>query len=232
MNYHEILKAIVFCFIIFIFVGFFWIFTQIFSNNLEQFFLWKTAYSNQSLLASIINNVSNPEILFPARNWQIKDLEIDAPSAISVNITDNGSQAKILFEKNSGKKLPIASLTKLMTAVISIENYNSSQEVKISKKAAAQGGLFKAGETFSTDTLVQAMLIGSDNSAAYALSEVMDKEKFVGLMNAMAEKFELLNTYYSDPVGSDTNNYSTAEDLAKLTKKLLEDYPLIFQKTT
>ncbi len=238
MNYHEILKAIVFCFIIFIFVGFFWIFTQLFSNNLEQFFLWKVASNNQSLLASIGNGASNMmqatslENFLPIRKWQVEDLNVDAKAALSAQINTNTSREKILFEKNKDEKLPIASLTKLMTAAVSLDNYDFSQNIKINKTAEAQKGFFSAGETFSAETLLYAMLIGSDNTAAYALSEQMGEEKFVGLMNAKAKEFGLSNMYYSDPVGVGSNNYSTAEDLAKLTEQLLQKYPLIFKITS
>ncbi len=160
---------------------------------------------------------------------QRQELNINAESFISTRV--DSSQQVVLIGKNQQKQLLIASLTKLMTAMVSLDNYDFSQNITISKEAVAQGGFFKAGEVFPVKTLLYAALIGSDNSAAYALSELMGKDKFFNLMNIKAKELGLLNTYYSNSVGFGLENHSTAEDLVKLTKQILEKYSLIFQIT-
>ncbi len=230
MDYHEILKAVAFCVIIFMFVMFFGLFTQIFSGNLEQFFIWKTVYNSQSFAGSLINSAPKNVIDFPVRDWQVENLKIDADASFSAQLDGRGRE-KILFENNGDKQLLIASLTKLMTAAVALDNHDLLEKVVVSKEDVAQGGNLRAGDSLSVKDLLYAMLIGSDNSAAYALSKIMGREKFVALMNEKAKEFGMENTYYTNSVGFGTKTHSTAGDLAKLTYQILENYPQIFAIT-
>lgn len=206
---------------------------QWFSNSLYGFFEKKTAQKQQSFLASakdapISQNVS--QNLLPPRNWQIEDLKIDAEAAISVE-TDLSAQEKILFKKNETKILPIASLSKLMTALIVLENYNLQHQVTITKTDALQEGEqgeLKEGQSLSVENLLYIMLIESSNDAAYSLSGIMGQDKFIALMNVEAKILELSNTYFTDSSGLD-GSYSTASDLVALIKHLLNKYPLAWE---
>ena len=152
---------------------------------------------------------------------------INSSSAISTKIVNN--EIKILFEKNKDKKLPIASLTKLMTALIVLEKYDLSQKFVINKRAMAEigeQGNLKEGETLSIKNLLYIMLIESSNRAAYALSEVMGNDRFVEEMNNKAKLIDLSNTYFIDSTGLDPNSYSTAKDLVILSRYLFEKYPI------
>ena len=152
---------------------------------------------------------------------------INSSSAISTKIINN--EIKILFEKNKDKKLPIASLTKLMTALIVLEKYDLSQKFVINKRAMAEigeQGNLKEGETLSIKNLLYIMLIESSNRAAYALSEVMGNDRFVEEMNNKAKLIDLSNTYFIDSTGLDPNSYSTAKDLVILSRYLFEKYPI------
>jgi D-alanyl-D-alanine carboxypeptidase len=175
------------------------------------------------------NNASVPKKLSsPVRNPEALNLNMDAESAISLWISGNGDQEKVLFEKNADEKLLIASLTKLMTADIVLENYDLSEDATISKRAVTEGGYFKEGEVFPVKTLLYTMLIGSDNIAAYALSEKIGTDKFAALMNQKAKDLGLSNTYYSNSVGFGLKNHSTANDLTELIKWILKNQPSIF----
>lgn len=178
-------------------------------------------------------------------------LEIRAKAALSVTFNESDRQ-KILFEKNINQPLPIASLTKLMTAVVVLENqdyYNLENTwVVISKTAAGQdnvpnyGNLDESqGESFKAGQLLDLMLIYSSNDAAFALSQVMGTENFVEKMNRKAEELGLENTYFVNPTGLDpedthyhlpTQNYfnhSTARDLFKLSQYILKNRPSVFE---
>lgn len=165
----------------------------------------------------------------PYRDWQVKDIEVLAQSAISVesNLLD---EDKVLFKKDGDIKLPIASLTKLMTAMVALKNYDLTDKVTISQDAILQEGkknVLKQQDVVSVKDLLYIMLIESSNQAAYALSEVKGEKNFVELMNQEAEKLGLKNTHFSDPTGLSSENYSTAEDLIELTEYLLKNYPII-----
>ncbi len=218
-------------------LGCFWWGMSFLGKNLEDFFLWKiTRY--QEVFPAKISNI--PQFLKPTRNWKIEDLEIKAKSAIFVQI-DSSNQKKVLFKKNGSQKLAIASLTKLMTALVVLDNYNLSQLVEINEEAVLQEGKqgeLKTGEILSVKNLLYIMLIESSNDAAYALSEIIGKESFIDMMNHKARSIGLKNTYFGNPTGldpinsSDLINYSTAEDLIKLTEYLLENQPLIWEILT
>jgi hypothetical protein len=196
----------------------FWWGINVFQKNLEDFLFWERMAAQPELLTTQIIWEEKLEKLKPLRNRQIDDFEIGAGAAISVfvnSFNQNFSQAaeKILFEKNSDRALPIASLTKLMTANVVLGNYDINQE-KIVK-------------------LLFPLLIESNNNAAINLAEVIGKEAFVELMNLEAKKLGMNNTHFVNPTGLDSKeksiNYSTPKDLVKLAKYITFERPLIWE---
>lgn len=145
---------------------------------------WSLSKNKDLFLGSFLNIpiIEEPALsegeappLLPHRNWDIQDLDLQSESAVAVELSFSGSD-KILFKKDSHKKLPIASLTKLMTAVVVVENYNPHDLIKVSKNAVYQEGVqgaLKLGEPMEASDLLYIMLIESSNQAAYALSEGM-----------------------------------------------------------
>lgn len=171
------------------------------------------------------------EEYFPIRNWSIEEPEINAESGIILNIKKNGKQT-ILFDKNKDDVLPIASLTKIMTAIIVLENFDLEQIIKVSKESVSvlgdKGHLF-VGEELKTKDLLYIMLIESSNDAATAL--VLDGhigyKEFINLMNEKAKDLNLKNTYFIDPAGLSSQNISSVIDLANLTQYTL-NYPILW----
>ena len=156
-----------------------------------------------------------------------KGLQLTAKSALSIEI-ENGNE-KILFKKNEKQQLPIASLTKLMTTLVVLQQYDLNQEVIITEdslKQEGEQGDLKVGQTLSVKDLLYITLIESSNRSAFALSEIISTEQFVILMNQTAKELGLTNTHFDDSTGLDAKSYSTAEDLVKLSKHLFENYPL------
>lgn len=150
-------------------------------------------------------------------------------SSISV-ATDLSDYRKVLYESDSDTKRPIASLTKLMTAIVVLDNVDLTQTITVSDKAGSQSTLktdVKAGDSFVGRDLFYIMLIKSSNKAAYALAESIGTEKFVELMNQKVSEIRLENTFYKDPTGLSAENVSIASDLVKLTEYILKDYPQI-----
>jgi len=169
---------------------------------------------------------------------------IEAESVASFKINKTGKQ-RFLFRKNSDKSLPIASLTKLMTALLVMENtpyndYNLAKKIIVSKTAAGQYnvpiyGNLKQGQQISVEEFLELILHYSSNDAAFALAEVIGFENFIEKMNEKAKILGLENTYFTNPTGLDPENsdlipnYSTASDLIKLSSYILENHPLIFE---
>ena len=128
----------------------------------------------------------------------------------------------ILWEKDMNTRRPIASITKIMTALVVLEENSLNDIVKISQTASGIEGSriwLAAGEKVSVRDLLYATLIHSANDAAFALAEYNagSIKGFVDKMNTKAQQLELENTHFSNPVGFDgPENYSTAQDIAKL----------------
>lgn len=203
---------------------------QWFSNSMYGFFDEKTAQNQQNFLASAQNVVISQNLL-PARNWQIEDLKIEAEAAISVE-TNLSTQEKVLFRKDETKILPIASLSKLMTALVVLDNYNLQYQTIITEADVLQEGDqgdLKVGQLLSIKNLLYIMLIESSNDAAYCLSGIMGQDNFIALMNSESKTLGLSNTYFVDSSGLNSGSYSTAKDLVVLTKHLLNKYPLIWE---
>ena len=195
-----------------------WIFQNCFAGQRET-----------SSLADVSGAVQN--IVSPTPTDPPPALKINAESAISVE-SNLLSADKIIFEKSGSEKLPIASLTKLMTAVVAIDNYNLSDEISVDAAADAQDSLkqdVKLGDTMPAESFLEIMLVESSNKSAYTLAEKMGEQKFSALMNQKAKNIGLQNTFFADPTGLSSQNVSTAQDLAKLAEYILKNYPKIGQ---
>ena len=172
---------------------------------------------------------------YPFRNWNVSNPEISAKIALVFDV----SRQKILWQKNGlHEKRPIASLTKLATALAIMENAKLDDVYKVSKKAVeAHGemGNLRVGEELTVKNLLYALLVESSNDAATALAENISAQggsaqggrvvkNLVGLMNQKARELGLVNTFFSDPSGLDPQNYSSAWDLNRLMQEVAK-YP-------
>ena len=169
--------------------------------------------------------------------------EINADSVFSVKIDGRGRE-RVFIRKNTQQPLAIASLSKLMTALIVLENtdndYNLSRVITISEEGAGKEnvpvyGNLQTGQSFTVRKLLQLMLVYSSNDAAFSLAEVIGKQSFVEKMNRRAKELGLENTYFVNPTGLDPEsndlvaNYSTGQDLLVLSRYILENQPLILE---
>ena len=135
---------------------------------------------------------------------------------------------RVLLEQDSTRRLPPASLTKIMTALIALESAPLQEVVKIDRRALVHTSSlkFKAGEEFLLRDLLTAMLVSSANDACEAVAWHVggNADKFVAMMNERARTLGLHNTHFANACGFDApGHYSTAADLAKLTKQALQE---------
>lgn len=139
------------------------------------------------------------------------------------------SSGRILYEKNADQKLPIASLTKIMTAIVAIEEGDLTEHVKASRNAVRTEGssiYLRRGEELTLEDLLYGLMLRSGNDAAVAIAEHVggSVEGFAFLMNEKANYIGLTSTHFVNPHGLDhRNHYSTARDLAILTAYALKD---------
>ena len=135
----------------------------------------------------------------------------------------------ILYGKNEKEKRKMASTTKIMTAIVIIENYNLNETVEISKKAAGTGGSrlgLKTGDKIIIKDLLYGLMLRSGNDAAVALAEYAcgDIKGFAELMNKKAMELNLANTHFETPHGLDSDgHYTTSYELALLSNYALKN---------
>jgi D-alanyl-D-alanine endopeptidase (penicillin-binding protein 7) len=161
---------------------------------------------------------------------------LDLNSAV-VLVLDQES-GRTLYEKNAGAVLPIASITKLMTAMVVLETGDSLQElieiteadVDTEKHSSSR---VRVGTTLTRAELLQLALMSSENRAAHALARRsrLGLTGFVAAMNAKARALGMSDTQYSDPTGLSSRNVSTARDLSRLVR-VAADQPLVRQFST
>jgi len=167
------------------------------------------------------------ENTLPKRNWTVPFLELQAQAALAIK-TDG---SRVYYNKNVEMQRSVASLTKLMTAIIVLENYNLDEVIKIPLSAVRREGAMgdlKPEELITVRSLLNTMLIDSSNDAAFALAK--QKADFISLMNKKVKELGLANTHFSNPDGLDEpGNYSSALDIEKIFSYLINTYPEAFE---
>ncbi len=129
---------------------------------------------------------------------------------------------KVIWGKKENEKRPMASTTKIMTAIVVLENANLSDTVTVSKKSAGTGGSrlgLKTGDKVTVNNLLYGLLMVSGNDAAVALAEYVggSVEGFADKMNQKAKELGLENTHFVTPHGLDmADHYTTALELAEM----------------
>ena len=137
------------------------------------------------------------------------------------------ASGRVLWSRDPQRVLPIASLTKLMTALLVVENTKPRDIVTIAREVPkVQGsrmGYLKAGRSVRVETLLHGLLMSSGNDAAVALADHVagSQARFVAMMNQRARDWALPCTHYVDPYGLAVRNRSCAEDLAQLAEHAL-----------
>lgn len=208
----------------------FWWGMNLLEKSLGDLFFWQEIAKSPQIFTAQVN-IRQFETKKIPNLPEDGPLAIQAESVVSVWISPE-NQEKILFEKDADKILPIASLTKLMTAHVALEYYpDLSQTIEISQEAVFQTedfGNLKIGEHLSVENLLYIMLIESSNDAAFSLVEIIGQEGFVDLMNLEAKYLGMGDSHFVDPSGVLAENKSSAKHLVILTKQLLER-PLIWK---
>ncbi len=177
---------------------------------------------------------STPVVINP-----FSQISIDAKAAYVWDIQNQ----KVLFSKNSNIPMPLASITKVMTSLVALENASDTTEVTFKAdylKPEGDSG-FLIGEVWKLKQLIDFTLVSSSNDGAQAMASATealqpDKGTFVSLMNTEAHALNLNSMSFKNPTGLDENladagAYGSAEDLAKLYEYILKNHPEIFEAT-
>lgn len=149
---------------------------------------------------------------------------VSADTAKSTIVMDLDS-GRIFYEKNANQKRLIASITKIMTAIVAIEEGDLTEKITVGEEVLSMYGTniyIEVGEKMKLRDLLYGLLLRSGNDASVVIAKAIagSEEKFVNLMNKKAQEIGMKNTIFKNPHGLDeeTENYSTAYDMALLSK--------------
>ncbi len=137
------------------------------------------------------------------------------------------STGYIISEKNADEPRPMASITKMMTCLLALENGQMGDTIEITQDVyIAKDSRVKLGDKYTMRNLIDEMMLVSDNDAAYALAKHLggDTLRFYDMMNEKAAYLGMTNTHFANPNGvPNLNNYSTASDLVRLSRYSMRD---------
>ena len=215
--------------------------TILFFSFIPKVFL-KITHSNDTWIDSPapISNIAN---LNEVITIDLKDINLEAKSAYVYDIKAD----RALYNKEADLILPLASITKLMTALMAEELISGTTTVSVSKAAIQQDGAsgLNEGEKFSAKALTDYAIIASSNDAAFALGATVGKaiggnnpnKTFVNGMNFRAKELGLVSLKFYNPTGLDISPteagaYGSARDITFLLKYILENNPDLLTATT
>lgn len=173
------------------------------------------------ILIVLIMNIRSGNIVYAS------EIEIMAPAKAMVVLEGNSNE--VLYEFNSDKRLPMASTTKIATAIVALENCKDiDKKFMVSDKSIGIEGTsiyLKQGEELTMRELLYGLMLASGNDCAVAIAEYFGSEEiFVNMMNDMVEKLSLKNTHFDNPHGLDSDtHYTSAYDLAVITSYALKN---------
>ncbi len=180
-------------------------------------------------------------LMFAPLQFAAAEMIVPAPPVIKVSsyIVMDFNSGNILLEKNMEKKLPPASLTKIMTVyVVASELVNGKisleDEVLVSEKAWRTVGsrmFVEVGKKIKLEELLHGVIIQSGNDASVALAEHVSGTEgvFADLMNKHADRIGMINSHFVNSTGlPNPENYTTSNDMAKLAQALIRDYPELY----
>ncbi|MBQ3181494.1 MAG: D-alanyl-D-alanine carboxypeptidase [Clostridia bacterium] len=162
-------------------------------------------------------------LLFTPEN--VNAISVSAECACVIDM----STGRVIYEKNMNKQHTMASTTKIMTALVALENSNLEDIVTVSKNATGKEGTslyLKAGQKVSMEDLLYGLMLQSGNDAAVAIAEGVSGsvEKFAETMTERAKALGAKNSSFKNPNGLDEEgHFTTAYDLAMITKEALKN---------
>ncbi len=171
----------------------------------------------------------------PKYFYSIKDpdkkLKVSALSYLAGDL-DTG---EVILSKNQDEQFPIASVSKLITALVTAESVQPSDLASVSKTAWAtygSNGNLRVGEKIKITDLIYPLLLESSNDAGEVIAEYFGRDTFIKKMNQIATKLELVETAFADPNGLSPSNRSTVSEMFRLAGYIKEHRPELFEITT
>jgi D-alanyl-D-alanine carboxypeptidase len=169
--------------------------------------------------------VAGVSIVIPKLKSDFTNVPFVSATAVIIKDLSSGT---LLYVKDPDKRVPIASTTKIMTALVASEYFRPADVLKVYETSLVSGSSMglKLGEEMTFRSLLYGMLLNSGNDAAFTIADNYPggKDAFVKAMNVKAQNLGLINTHFENPAGfDDINHYSSANDLAKIAEAAISN---------
>jgi len=201
--------------------------TLFFENEKESIYKETTEVVNDFYKNSSLISFGFQASDFKYKNFNFVEPDITAQIALVADL----KKEKIIWSKNENKNWPLASLTKLITSVYAIKNFNLNENIEINESylnklssIETSNAYFSVGDIYSVYDLIKLMLLPSNNVAAYALANYKNYDIFISGMNALVKEWGADSTVFVEPSGLSVSNQSNASDLLKIIKRIYEDH--------
>jgi hypothetical protein len=176
-------------------------------------------------------------VLVSSANFTLDDFRetvAQAPISATSYFAGDLKSDFVFAEKDPDEQVPIASITKLMTALVAVEYVNIENKITITPDMIVKTSVprLKVGQSYSLYDLLQPLLKESSNEAAVAIANFLGPKYFVQLMNDQAASIGMTNTHFTDSSGMDWGDVSTAHDLFMLAQYLYNNRSFILMMTT
>jgi len=199
-----------------------------------QFFAKKPSMIVQHGLGGPVVTLPDDDREAPTKQYIIKGSttfpDISAPTYLVGDV----ATGQIIASRQRDRVAPIASITKLMTALVADNSFDLDEETVVSRRAIATYGTqgrLSVGDRFTIKEMLYPLLLESSNDAAEVLAEHENHYTFMLDMNAKAKQIGMENTFYDDPSGLSAKNVSTVEDIFRLAQYLYAERPYILDIT-
>lgn len=196
------------------------------TTSVDSSFFNQIGSTIQDLFSTTSNNV--------VRNQTVVEKPVGPTISAEAYIAANVISGKIYFSKDDKQPLPVASMSKLITAFAATDIFTSTTTITITEDEATappDASGIRAGEKYTLGEILYPMLLDSSNIAAEAIASSTDREKFLGLMSSYAWEVGMPTAYFADPSGVNPHNVASAQDLFALAKYLYKYRPDILAIT-
>jgi D-alanyl-D-alanine carboxypeptidase (penicillin-binding protein 5/6) len=211
----------------------------------SAFYLGVTFNISPQILVNPLVNSTSAKLKMADNVWFPKEVKGETIDAGLSDITAEAAffvettSGEVLFAKNADEQLPIASLTKIMTAIVALEKMPLDKEVLISESAAGMEPdkmFLEKGEKLTVEELINGLFLVSANDASEALAESTTgrREEFLQMMNTKAKHLGMKNTHFINPSGlqeDGISQYSTALDVSLMAHYAIANFPFLLDIT-
>jgi hypothetical protein len=200
------------------------------TSDAQTLYEWSDTDTRVSIFS---DSTVKPEVLSSQSTYITANGQVLPKVSAESYLVGDLDTGEVILESNKDSIHPIASVSKLMTALVSLDTMNQFDFATVTKPETQVYAVnkFTPGEKLALSNLIYPLLLPSSNVAAEIIAGHHNRADFINTMNTQAQKLGMKNTHYEDPSGLSSHNVSSAYDLFLLTQNLFKEKPFVFNIT-